>query len=232
MWTAMANGDYDSHWHAAMDSLEAKCVARGRAKSTIVFSLGWEFNGEWYPWSISVSTLQAFKDSWERIVGIIRDPSHFPGAIIDFCPARRYGGENRVLTLSQMLPPSSTFDVISRSHHDRPPFAVRTDPSTWDAHVIYGTPVTKDIGLQEIADKCRALGKKMAFSEWSVSMAGTGNDPPSEDPEYFNQKTYEFMAANADIMIWDTMFQISWASLYNRQTTTAAIKYHTLWGGS
>ena len=232
VWDQFAAGSFDSHYQAMAQNMKTLIQDAGRDPSNTIIRLGWEMNGDWYAWSICNKVSQ-FKQSWARAVGIIK--SVMPGVMIDFSPGgpyagftagRDYGGTAGV-NLDGFLPPDSTYDVISLSHHDGLPFV--TSESTWQEH--YTPPASqREIGLKELVDTAAKHGKKFALTEWGTQMADCdGPWTTSPDPVLFIRKTYEFLSANRANLAWDTHFSVSCTQLYNRQSTEAAKTFRTLW---
>ena len=58
-----AAGAYDSHFHALGDTLKRF------GKSDSYIRLGWEGNGDWYPWAVKTNGNDAatFVEAWRRI---------------------------------------------------------------------------------------------------------------------------------------------------------------------
>ena len=134
VWDQFARGDFDDHYRVMAQNFKKLVQQYGRDPSNHVFRLGWEMNGEHYPWSICTKVTE-FKQSWERATRIIR--AEIPGVLFDFSPAHRYVGYTTGLNyngtaginLAGFLPDPSTYDVISMSHHDVRPFT--TSDQIW-----------------------------------------------------------------------------------------------------
>lgn len=233
MWDRFAAGDFDQHYRVFARNLKTLVQNKGRDPANHAIRLGWEMNGDWYPWSVC-NKIAEFKASWERAVGIIK--AEIPGILIDFSPARPYvgftagrnyngtGGVN----LEGLLPAENSYDVISRSHHDTHPYA--TSDATWQEH-LQPAASKKQIGLLDLVNAAEAHGKKMALTEWGTQMADCGPDhQTSPNPDFFLQKTYEFLSANAANIAWETHFSVGCTQLYGRQDTAAAQTYKNLWG--
>ena len=238
IWDRFAAGEFDSHYRTMAQNMKNLIQNSGRDPQTVILRLGWEMNGDWYPWSIC-NKVAEFKASWERAVGIIR--SVMPGMRFDFSvgrpyagftSGRNYGGAAGV-NLAGLLPSSSTYDVISRSTHDGLPFTV--DDATFTQSTYNPPASSRTIGLLELRDTAAAVGKKFALSEWGSQMEdchASGTWPTAPDPELFVRKVYAFLAANADMVAWDSYFSVSCTQLYGRQTTGTAMAYKSLWNSS
>ena len=234
VWDQFARGEFDDHYRVMAQNFKKLAQQYGRDPSNHVFRLGWEMNGEHYPWSICTKVTE-FKQSWERATRIIR--AEIPGVLFDFSPAHRYVGYTTGLNyngsagvnLAGFLPDPSTYDVISISHHDVRPFT--TSDSVWQSSIYDPPKSARKIGLKELVDTATANGKKFALTEWAPQMADCGDDhPQSADPALFLKKTYEFLWANRSKVAWDTYFATACTQLHNRSTTDAARTYKELWG--
>lgn len=234
MWDQFAAGSFDSHWQQMAVNFKALAQSYGRDPANHVIRLGWEMNGDWYPWSIC-NKVEQFKTSWQRVVGIIR--AQIPGIMFDFSVSspyvgftagRNYGGGPGV-NLAAFLPNSSTYDVVSISVHDGFPDTV--DDATW-VRSNYNPPQgERKIGLVELVNTAKAVGKKIALSEWAAQMADCDSTwDTSPKPELVIAKVYEFLTANASMVAWETHFSPSCTALYSRSTTQAAQTYKSLWG--
>jgi hypothetical protein len=234
VWDRFARGDFDDHYRVMARNFKALAQQYGRDPSNHIFRLGWEMNGEHYPWSIC-NKVSEFKQSWERATRIIR--TEVPGVIFDFSPAHRYVGYTAGrnyngtdgINLAGFLPDPSTYDVISMSHHDVRPFT--TSDSVWQDYVVSPPRSERKIGLQELVDTATAKGKKFALTEWGTQIVDCGDDhPAAPNPALFLRKTYEFLWANRSKLAWDTHFSVSCTQVYDRLSTAAGQTYKELWG--
>jgi len=233
VWDQFVRGDFDQHYAVMARNFKQLAQQHGRDPSNHIFRLGWEMNGEHYPWSIC-NKVSEFKQSWERATRIIR--AEIPGVLFDFSPAHRYVGYTTGrnyngtdgINLAGFLPDPSTYDVISMSHHDVRPFT--TSESVWQNSVYDPPRSERKIGLKELVDTATAKGKKFALTEWGTQMVNCGPDhPAAPDPALFLRKTYEFLWANRSKVAWDTHFSVGCTQLYDRTSTRAAQTYRDLW---
>jgi hypothetical protein len=214
IWDSLASGEHDADFDAAFAAMKTMATNAGRtgADKRIGLSLGWEVNGWWYAYTLSTSKLAQYKTAFKNISDIFR--SHFPFGPVDWPPARTYGGDNQTLTLEDMVPDPSSFDVISRSLHDDNPST--TDETSWELQ--YNPPLSRKlIGLKQVEDLAIQLNKKIGLSEWGVNLrAGSTCNDISERPDFFLQKVFdEFLVPNASRIAWDAYFNTSCTSLYN-----------------
>jgi hypothetical protein len=237
MWTNFNNSLYDEHYRAMARGLKNLCAdttyGKGsdgiqRSASDFILRLGWEMNGDWYEWSIG-NNVAAFKQAWARVVGIIR--TEIPGIWFDFSPTKvPVRGTNPLVYIEDYTPDPSTFNTLSVSHHDAATRSgdststvTRTNPATWTPH---------ETALNKFLAHAKSLGKKMALTEWASQMADcdTTYHVQAQDPEWFYQKTWEWLYANRAYIAWDTHFSPSCCSLVTRQSTSAAVYFKSKWG--
>jgi len=236
VWDQFAAGAFDSHYREMARNMRSLIQNSGRDPSTVIIRLGWEMNGEWYPWSVCNKVTQ-FKQSWERAVRIIRE--EMPGIQFDFSVSRPYAGYtagrnyagSSGVNLAGFLPADNSYDFISRSTHDGQPFT--TSDATFEASTLNPPPSARSIGLVELRNTAVARGKKFALSEWSAQMENCEAAwPQSPNPALFLEKVYAFLLANADHVAWDAYFSVGCTQLHNRYSTDAAKMYKSLWGTS
>jgi hypothetical protein len=233
VWDQMAAGAYDSYWSTFATNLKNLAIAHGRDPANHVLRLGWEMNGDWYPWSIC-SKQAAFRTAWARTIRVIRDV--IPGLMVDFSVAAPYVGftAGRVysgagVNLAGFLPDSSTYDFISLSTHDG--FEDTVDDATWQQTHI--SPGGNRIGWAEVINTAKAVGKRIAASEWGAQMTDCdSNWDTSPRPDFYLAKVYELFAANQASLAFETYFSPGCTALHSRQETEAAQTYKSLWSSA
>jgi glycosyl hydrolase family 26 len=171
-----ASGADNAHWKTLAQNL----VAGGLGSSVI--RLGWEFNGTWYPWSVTSTTTAAqYAQGWRQIVATMRS---VPGANFkfDWCTTTAAGGINPALA----YPGNSYVDYIGQDVYDWNERA-----STETAAQRWSDIVSKGYGLNWQANFANTNHKQISFAEWGVAnnaaapTAG-GNDEPSFVQNMFN----------------------------------------------
>jgi len=234
MWDQFARGDFDRHYRAWARNFKTIVQSYGRDPANHVIRLGWEMNGDWYPWSVC-NKVSEFKASWERAVSILR--AEIPGIVIDFSPAREFVGYTTGRNfngtpgcdLDCFLPAPDSYDVISRSVHDGRPYT--TDEDSWRRSnydpSAYGA---KQFGLVDIVAAAKQHNKKIGLTEWGTQMEDCdSNHKKAPNPSLFFNKVHEFLQQNAALVAWDIHFSVSCTELYSRQPTDAAQTYKALW---
>lgn len=155
-----ATGAYDSHFAAVADYL----VANGQADAII--RLGWEFNGNWFPWSAG-NCLRCFVEYWRQIVQTMRA---VPGAGFRFewAPAASITG----FPFADAYPGNNWVDIVGLDIYDMTMQA--TDPADrWQVLL------TETVGLDWLAGFAAAHHKPIGLPEWGLGWgpAGGGDNP-------------------------------------------------------
>ncbi len=154
---AGAAGAHDRHFRAIAEAL----VADGHADAVI--RLGWEFNGDWYPWAAAPDP-DAWIANWRRVVRTMRA---VPGARFRFewSPAL---GRQRIAP-DRVYPGDAYVDVIGLTVYNQ----------SWNPSVT--TPVDRwaelrdqPYGLSWHAHFAAARGKPVSFAEWGTGTRGDG----------------------------------------------------------
>jgi hypothetical protein len=162
-----AAGAYNSHFVTLAKNL----VAAGLGGAGI--RLGWEFNGTWYPWSVTTATQAAqFGAAWRQIVGAMQA---VPGAHFSYvwCPNSQVGGIDPALA----YPGDAYVTDIGLDIYDYNQGGSTTPTQRWNALVNDG------YGLAWQAAFAKAHGKPIAFPEWGLvdqlltPQAGGDDDP-------------------------------------------------------
>lgn len=152
----VATGGFNSHFRAA-----AEALAGSRSDSEPIYvRVGWEFNGDWMPWS-AIGHETAYVGAFQQLVSTFRSVSdHFKfvwdvnlGGTMD--PAKAYPGDGYV-------------DVVGMDVY----YDTRWDPANPAA--AFQAKVSQPFGLQWQQDFAAAHGKQTAISEWGVRTDNAG----------------------------------------------------------
>jgi Glycosyl hydrolase family 26 len=159
-----AGGAYDDHFRR----LAHRLVAEGHSRA--ILRLGWEFNGDWFPWR-SDRDPKAFAAYWRRIVTTMRAVPGAAGLRFDWNPGHgprfvdvnAYPGDKYVDIIG--------FDLYDRSYGDR----MRDPVARWN------NMVHRPYGLEWLRNFAAAHGKTISFPEWAVThnhVRGVAHDNP------------------------------------------------------
>jgi hypothetical protein len=159
-----AAGAYDTHFRL----LAGRLVANGQPNA--ILRLGWEFNGDWYPWRADRDP-KAFASYWRRIVNVMRAVPGARGLRFDWNP-----GHGPRYVPVEAYPSDAYVDFIGFDVYDRTYSTRYADPvARWNDYL------TRPYGLNWLADFARAHGKPMSFPEWAVThkhVSGVTHDNP------------------------------------------------------
>lgn len=212
---AGALGHYDHYWVR----LAQRLVAIGQ--EDVVLRLGWEFNGDWYPWSAKGKE-DAFKAYWRRIVNAMRS---VPGSDFEFDWSSNFGPSR--MPADTAYPGDAYVDYIGMSLFDQDWYP------GWDNPVTrWRNFVTLPYGLQWQYDFARAHGKPVVFDEWGVSWREDGHG--GGDAPYYVEKMYQWF--NATDAAWALYFESDKEDGFHRLTTNptrfpnAAARFKELFG--
>ena len=182
---AGAAGSYDDQFRR----LAARLVADGFGDA--VLRLGWEFNGDWYPWA-AAKCPDCFVAYWRRVVTAMRA---VPGARFRFDWNANLGSSP--LAPERVYPGDAFVDIIGLDVYNQ-----SWDPDSVDARSRWQELLKGDHGLEWHRRFAAAHGKPMSYPEW-----GTGTRPDGHgggDDPYFIERMAEWIAAN------DVAYHIYW----------------------
>jgi hypothetical protein len=165
---AGAEGAYDDVFR------DVARLAIESGRSDAIMRIGWEFNGEWFPWT-SQQDPTAFVAYWRRIVTVMRSAAgqrfRFEWC---FALAERLGDP------AVAYPGDEFVDVISADVYNQSWKPGLADPARRWAAMVEGP-----FGLRWHRDFALAHHKRVAFPEW-----GTGTRPDGhgwgDDPVFIN----------------------------------------------
>ncbi|WP_261565601.1 glycoside hydrolase family 26 protein [Frankia gtarii] len=212
-----ASGAYSSHWA----DFGRWLVNKGRPASIV--RLAWEFNGNWFPWSVSKTNATTWVNCFRQVVGAIRSTD--PQARIDWALNAHSGGAWSVYPGDQYV------DIIGIDTYDQWP------ASTTDA--AFATQCAESAGLCSVIAFARQHGKQFSVPEWGLvgrsdTGAGRAGQAGGDNPVYV-RNMYRTFAANRDVLAYETYFNNSEAnnvhsSLLNpNENPNGAAAYASLW---
>jgi hypothetical protein len=213
-----ARGDYTSHYTI----LAQKLVDTGHANMTL--RLGWEFNGNWYPWTVSNTDVDIdsgsptfgqtlpnstfYKRMWIKIVTAMRAVS---GANFTFvwCPTvgDQYDATIGYLAPQDSYPGDAYVDVISVDAYSQ--------AYVWSGYVANNNPANWAPVWNEVLNSNNGLAWQRAFAagttgirtglgakpegltEWGVGHRQDGHGV-GDSPE-FVQAMYDWIAAGTNV---------------------------------
>ncbi|MGA2519813.1 MAG: glycosyl hydrolase [Acidimicrobiales bacterium] len=200
-----AAGQYNQYFVTLGQSL----VSYGEGNA--VLRLGWEFNGNWYPWAVSDATDAAnFAAYFRQIVTSMRS---VPGQSFKFVWNPDGGGASSdgSYTPAQAYPGSAYVDDIGIDMYDQCWSSPITPQNAWEEQL------TGTWGLDWVASFASAEGRPIVFPEWGVT--GTGSSHGMGDDPYFID---QFGA-------WIVQHDVAWTAYFNYDASDGS---HDLFDGS
>lgn len=162
--SSAAAGEYD----AEFSKVGALLVAKGQANAII--RLGWEFNGNWYPWAADKDAV-SFVGAFRHVVGVLRavPGQHFR---IVWNPALGTG----TVSPQALWPGNDAVDLIGIDFYNQSWRSQDSDPAVrWQGYL------TANYGLDWVAQFAAAHGKAIVVPEWGTGTRpdghGWGDDP-------------------------------------------------------
>lgn len=217
-----AAGSYDSHFV----TLAQRLVAGGQGSAII--RLGWEFNGNWYAWTIGVPNGPAdYAAYWRRVVNAMRS---VPGAAFKF-DWSAISGSSTVngarLDAAAAYPGDAYVDYVGLDQYDMSWITQRNDPQArWNYYL------TQPNGLNWHKQFAASHGKPMSFPEWGLSSRSDGYGG-GDSPEFI-QLMHSWISNNnvAYHAYFDYADSASDSRLFNGLFPNASAKFVSLFGGA
>lgn len=194
----LAAGDYNSEWV----QFGTNIVAAGLGDSII--RLGWEFNGNWYPWA-ATDPVQ-FNQAWIQIVNSVRQTA----PDLKWCWNVNRGVSSGLSDPTLAYPGDAYVDIVGVDSYDWYPPA--TSAANWNTQ-LNGTQ-----GLLYWLLFAKSHSKRFSVPEWGNVNQGNPNDG-ADNPAYVNDMAAFFLAHNV-ILEWESNFQgPSTGGVYQGATT-------------
>ncbi|SEP21381.1 glycosyl hydrolase [Trujillonella endophytica] len=191
-WAEAADGAYDERWRGALTSLRELWAER---PGTLYVRFAHEMNGNWYPWSVDSTEVDAFRAAWQRFRGLHQEI--YPESQLVFCVNRE--SVQTGFDWRESFPGAEFVDVLSVDYYNHFPYVASGVEWTnsLDDTDQWGGPK----GLQRHLEFAREMGLPMAVSEWSGS-AGQGDSPA------FIRGMYAFFESNGGTDPGQVLYEI------------------------
>jgi hypothetical protein len=157
-FAAAASGAYDDQF----EQLGVSMVANGKADA--ILRLGWEFNGDWYPWNANTDP-NGFKAAFRHIVGVFRS---VPGQKfrITWNPSMAAG----TVPADALWPGDDVVDLIGLDVYNQSWRTQDSDPVVrWQGHL------TDIYGLNWLPPFAAAHHKSIVIPEWATGTRPDGH---------------------------------------------------------
>ena len=211
------SGAYDRHFKL----LGSKAIAGGRADT--IFRIGWEANGDWYPWSAKASPTN-WVLSYRHVVDLLRA---VPGQNFKFAWTV---GAGVGTTPPPLIYPGSGYtdfvgiDVYNEWHYARDG---RSDPvSRWRDDIIgydsVARPDAAPFALEWLGNFAREQSKPIIFAETGTGVKADGHG--ALDDPYFIRQLASWIAQHDvyGLLYWDTTTGY-WGRLSRSSSITGSI---------
>ena len=156
--SAVASGRYDAQYRKLASKL-------ADSFPQAIVRIGWEFNGDWYPWAAKGRTAD-YVAAFRHVAGLFKAAS--PAFRIDWCPTSGY----QQFPAEQSYPGDDVVDEIGMDVYDADWTGKNQDPvARWKKLV------GEDHGLEWHARFSAKHGKPMSYPEWASGGVRTGDNP-------------------------------------------------------
>jgi hypothetical protein len=230
--SAAASGAYEARWRSMVTGIRANWGN----KRTIYIRPAHEFNGNWFPWSVTPSNVNQWKQAWIRYHNIIKTELKDKGYNAKVVLSYNWDSHNSGVSVDTVWPGDQYVDVVGVDKYDvwwgtNPPTTINT-LARWNED-LGRTDHSGNMGLNEWKKFATSHGKPLGFPEWGLSDKTAGDNP------FWIQQMHSWFAANAGSgpgqVLYEVYFNISGygaTKLYpNPESPNAAEKYRSLvWG--
>ena len=210
----IANGDYDTYYRQLASNIASKSGAPQR----VVIRLGWELNGQWYPWS-AVGYASQYKAAYRHIVHVMRAKCN----VLRFEWNVNWGTNPNHFDWTTAYPGDDVVDVIGTDLYDQ-------------YNKGWSDILNRYEGLAFYRNFARQHGKSEAYTEWGLSTNSSGH---GDDTAYI-QNMYDWIQAGGDNVLfvnyWNTSLCVpdgviySDSSRYGVTVPKSAALYRKLFG--
>lgn len=212
-WDSIISGQRDGIWQSVAQQL----VANNWGDTAI--RVGWEANGNWYPWRVRTSTAAKYKQAFQRVVNVMRAVGPnlkfgFDQAAASELLGRTENAANRTQELTLLYPGSAHVDFISVDVYDFAQLRSRTQ-AEWNNAL---RPPYR-AGLADYFDFAVAQNKPFGIPEWGVHKDGYGDNP------FYMSKMWEFMTRS------DVAPRLAFSSYFSEQSAYIANEIYSAGAG-
>ena len=225
-WAAAARGAYDDRWSVMLEKLAE--LWRDRT-GTLCLRFSHEFNGDWYPWSVTNTETDHFRSAWFRFRTL--QTSILPRAKMVFC-ANSDSSRSLDLDWREAFPGTELVDVMAVDHYNQYPFI--TSIAQFDAAIMQVDDRGAPHGLEQHRLFAESRGLPFAVSEWS-SNAAMGDSP--EFMHALHAWFSDHAGPGPGQLVYEIEFNVAVHGnrylLYpHTDQPAAALAYRTLWARS
>lgn len=177
-WAELSRGDYDDRLVADLTALR---TAWGSRRATLYYRFQHEFNGDWYPWSVSDEDIPDFISGWRRFAALFRSVFGYDERFrIVWSPNAGTVSAN-IRNIADAYPGSRYLDVIGIDIYD---FFASTTEGEFDASIAAVDDGGGPVGLGAWRQFAEESGRPLALTEWGQQHG--------DNPVYM-RKMHEFL---------------------------------------
>jgi glycosyl hydrolase family 26 len=193
-----AAGAFDAYFR----TLAQEIVDKGLGNAII--RLGWEANGDWYPWKASTDPA-AWKAFFRRIVGVFRcvqpTVARAPRQAFEFLLTYNRGTSATAIRFATIYPGDDVVDILGIDVFDHKWMDETSPPEVrWD-EVLH-----QEMGLEDFRAFAALRGKPMSIPEWGLAERGYDDNGGAGDNPYFVDRMADWLDANAESVRFQSYF--------------------------
>lgn len=199
-WDDAASGAYDADWQAMLQGIVSVEAANGNASGTIDFRPAFEFNGNWFHWSVGTKVAQ-FIAAWRRMWNVAQAVA--PGRFLfEYAPSETSQYTGAYADPNACWPGNQYVAKIGLDLYWKP-FASwgqwGTNPDS-----AYTSALNSPLGLNWLVSFAASKGNKpIVLSEWGVQ-GGSSTASETINTEPYVRKTAEFCRLHdIDLLYWN-----------------------------
>lgn len=184
-FAAIIRGDHDATFTTFGQNIKARNMA-----ARVIVRLGWEGNGDWYPWSYAADPA-GYRDSFRRAAQLIRQQA--PGIRFDWCVSCGASHRGGPALWTDGYPGDDVVDIVSMDVYDQ-------WWSSWTAMR------DGEAGLGEFRNFAVLHQKPEAYPEWSCS-TDLGSHGGGDNPTFVQNLAAWFAARPGQVVYhgyWNT----------------------------
>ncbi|HET9074346.1 MAG TPA: glycosyl hydrolase [Solirubrobacteraceae bacterium] len=218
-FAAGASGAYDQYYRTLGQDL----VADGYANT--VLRMGWEFNGTWFPWSLSPTDTNMsatnFIAYWRHLVDLFRS---IPGANFSFDWTVNPGPSD--VPAADAYPGDSYVNYVGVDVYDSS-WDANSDPIS-DPTTRWNQIANQTYGLNWWLNFAKSHNKPIAIPEWGLNTNTSSPSNGAGDDPSFIQNMYTWMQTNQPA--YEMYFNADASVLNTSADPNATATYIKLWG--
>ncbi|MFV0309878.1 MAG: glycosyl hydrolase [Desertimonas sp.] len=188
---ACAAGDYDDHWRAIAAAIDDAGIA---ARSVI--RLGWELNGDWYPWAAHEP--DTFVSCWRSVVAAAEEVA----AVLRWEWTVAAGPGPAVTDAADAWPGDAWVDIVGLTKYDEWPQAC--DDDTWRRAHLDG-----EFQLDHWRRFANAHDLPLAVSEWAPFDGGHNTESPCPDNAAYVGYMFDWFQRHRGDLAYEAYFNIA-----------------------